>query len=213
MCRPEVHVCGWRQNGTVTHQNNWLFTQHIHLDSYPSVPHLVAVYVEVVFSMPNCSAQDRCRPSFNLLFYGSSEAQLPTTVGRGFMNIRNYRKFAEPRAQSPLLTYTTTHEFVLPRSVSGFYLSIQDIGSCVVLSRMRVYHRNCRSFQSGLVLYPDVPAPSSRSVSVAFDCVENAVVSGSPRVTCTSDGTWSPENPVCQCRPGYVQNTNECIGK
>ena len=123
MCRPEIHVCGWRQNGTVTHQNNWLFTQHIHLDSYPSVPHLVAVYVEVVFSMPNCSAQDRCRPSFNLLFYGSSEAQLPTTVGRGFMNIRNYRKFAEPRAQSPLLTYTTTHEFVLPRSVSGFYLS------------------------------------------------------------------------------------------
>ena len=76
---------------------------------------------------------------------------------------------------------------------------------------MRVYRNNCQSFQSGLVLYPDAPAPVSGSANINIKCVDNAVISGSQRVTCHSDGTWGPENPVCECHPGYENKQNECI--
>ena len=75
-----------------------------------------------------------------------------------------------------------------------------------------MYRYNCKGNQRGLVLYPDAPAPVSDSANVNIECVDNAVVSGSARVTCGSDGRWGPENPVCQCRLGYEDRTTECVG-
>ena len=76
-----------------------------------------------------------------------------------------------------------------------------------------MYRYNCRSFQNGLVLYPDAPAPVSDSVNIAISCVPNAVISGSAQVTCHSNGTWGPENPVCECRLGYEDRETECYSK
>ena len=84
---------------------------------------------------------------------------------------------------------------------------------------MRVYRYNCQSFQNGLVLYPDAPAPvndtenMSDSVNITISCVPNAIISGSELVTCCSDGTWGPENPMCECRLGYENRTTQCFGK
>ena len=78
---------------------------------------------------------------------------------------------------------------------------------------MRVYRYNCQSFQRGLVLYSDVPAPVNGSVNIIISCVPNAIISGSAQVTCHSDGTWGPENPVCECHLGYEDRDTECFGK
>ena len=60
--------------------------------------------------------------------------------------------------------------------MTGFYIAIQDTGTCVGISRLRVYYIN-QSFQSGLVLYPDAPAPisGSENISINIKCVSNAL--------------------------------------
>jgi hypothetical protein len=105
------------------------------------------------------------------------------------------------------VTYINTYNFTLPPSSTGFYIAVQDIGSCIALSRMRVYRENCKSFQTGLVLYPDAPALVSGEASVSFSCVPNGGVMGDEdTVNCRSDGTWVPGSPMCGCRPGYEIN-------
>ena len=76
-----------------------------------------------------------------------------------------------------------------------------------------MYRNNCQSFQNGLVVYPDAPAPVSGSENISMNCVDNAVVSGSPQVTCYSNGTWGQANPVCECRLGYENRMTECFSK
>ena len=78
---------------------------------------------------------------------------------------------------------------------------------------MRVYRNNCQSFQTGLVLYPDAPAPVSGSENIVISCVPNARVIGSAQVTCNSDGTWGSERPVCECRLGYENRVTDCFSK
>ena len=163
--------------------------------------------------MRSCRELRGCRQGFNLLYYMTNSVQLPSTEGSGYMNAQNYHKFAEPYAPVSSLTYTNTYNFTLPSSSTGFYLALQDTGSCIVVSRLRVYRNNCKSRQVGLVLYPDAPAPVSGSANIDISCVENAVLSGSQRVTCASDRTWGSETPVCQCRLGYENRQSQCVGK
>ena len=212
-CQRSVRVCGWIQNGAVTQQNNWLFTQHIRLNSSLITNNFpVAVIVEITYDMSMCPAQEQCRQSFGLLYYSTSEQQLGSTTGRGFLNTRNYASFAQPRAQ--LGVHTSVHDFnISPTRYTGFYLAVQDTGSCIEILRMKVYHKLCPSFQTGLVLYPDVIAPSHRPMVVSVSCVENAHVVGSASVTCATDGSWGSLIPVCQCGPGYTRERNICTRK
>ena len=129
------------------------------------------------------------------------------------MNTDNYVLLSNVTPANTASTFTETFTFTLQPNVTGFYFAIRDNGTCVGISRVRVYRNNCQSFQSGLVLYPDAPAPVSGSENITISCVPNAVVSGSAQVTCHSNGTWGPENPVCECRPGYEDGETECFSK
>ena len=129
------------------------------------------------------------------------------------MNRQNYEQFAVVEPERTPRVYNETFTFTLQSSQTGFYIAIQDTGSCIAVFRLKVYRHNCRHYQSGLVLYPDAPAPASGSANVNIECVDNSVVSGSARVTCGSDGRWGPENPVCQCHPEYEDRTTECLCK
>ena len=199
----------------VVSQNNWLFTQHISsdFDSNNIYNYDVTIHVEASYSLQSCRDRNGCIQSFNLLHYMTNSQQLPSTSGNGYMNAQNYENFAVPEGPVSLEPYTNTYNFPLPPSSTGFYIAVQDIGSCIALSRLRVYRNNCKSRQVGLVLYPDAPAPVTGSENIDIGCVENAVVSGSPRVTCGSDGTWGSQSPVCQCRLGYEDRQTVCIGK
>ena len=134
-------------------------------------------------------------------------------VGNGFMNTANYEQFAVVTPADTIRTFTNTFTFTLQPSSTGFYLAIRDNGTCVEISRVRVYRENCQSFKRGLVLYPDAPAPVNGSENITISCVPNAVVSGSTQVTCHSDGTWGPEHPVCECQPRYSDGGTECFSK
>ena len=205
-CRYQSRVCGWRPtaDGDIP-QNNWLFTQHIGQDfDQNTFNYDVTIYVEVGYSVQSCRDRQGCTQGFNLLHYMTNSTQAEDTRQAGFMNTQNYQIFAKPYGAS-LIAYTNTYNFTLPQSYTGFYIAVQDIGSCIALSRLRVYRNNCKSRQVGLVLYPDTPAPESDTVDVAISCAETAF-------TCTSSGTWGTE---CQCKCGYMEisQVTGCIGK
>ena len=214
ICRFQTRVCGWGRQNAVVVQNNWLFTQHIRRDFDSGIyGYNVTIHVEATYQVQSCRERHGCRQGFNLLHYMTNSQQLPSTEGNGYMNPEKYKKFAEPYAPVSSTNYNNIFNFTLPPSSTGFYIALQDTGSCIALSRLRVYRNNCQSFQTGLVVYPDAPAPVSGSANIDIRCVENAVVSGSPRVTCGSDGTWGSQNPVCQCRLGHENRQMQCIGK
>ncbi|CAI8042608.1 Ephrin type-A receptor 5 [Geodia barretti] len=167
ICRFQTRVCGWRQNGVVVSQNNWLFTQHISSDFDSNIYNYdVTIHVEAIYSFQSCREGQGCLQRFNLLHYMTNSQQLPSTSGNGCMNTQNYENFAVPEGPTSSETYTNTYSFTLPPSSTGFYIAVQDIGSCIALSRLRVYRNNCKSRQVGLVLYPDAPAPVSGSANI-----------------------------------------------
>ena len=215
ICRFQTRVCGWRREGAT--QNNWLFTQHISSDFDSNISNYnVTIYVEAIYSLQSCRVRLGCTQRFNLLHYMTNSQQLPSTSGNGYMNTQNYIEFAVYGVPLSSSTNTNTYSFILPPSSTGFYIALQDIGSCIALSRLKVYRNNCKSSQVGLVRYPDAPAPVSGSaLNIDVSCVENAVVSGSSEVTCGSDGTWGGQNPVCQCKCGYepYREATRCNGK
>ena len=205
-------MCGWGAPGAVVPQNNWLFTQHISKAFDASTYNYdVAIQVEVIYSLQSCRERQGCKQRFNLLHYMTNSQRLPSTSGSGYMNTSNYLSFAVPEGE-PSVNNNNTYTFTLPPSSTGFYIALQDIGSCIALSRLRVYHNNCKSFQTGLVEYPDAPAPVSGSATVNLVCEENAEPSSTIEATCQSDGTWTSENLMCNCQPGYKAMADKCIG-
>ena len=142
---------------------------------------------------------------FRLLNYKTNIQQLPSTTGSGYMNIENYEQFGRARSTTQTARFET-HTFTLNTSETGFYVALQDTGTCVGISRLRVYRYNCPSRQVGLVLYHGTPAPVSGSVNVNSGSV-------SKTVACNHDGTWSTEVPVCECNLGYENTGTNCSGK
>ena len=208
ICRFQVRVCGWNISRG---QDNWLFTQHISQEFDPNTYNYpVEIQVELDYALSSCRERFGCKPKFELYYYATNTTQLPITSGSGFMNTDNYMQFAVVRPADTIRTFT----FTLQPNVTGFYFAIRDNGTCVGISRVRVYHNNCRSFQSGLVIYPDTPAHITSNVSVPIQCVPGSSrISNRDSVTCRSDGTWVSENPACECHLGYEDRETECFNK
>ena len=200
-----MRVCGWSSENGGIPQNNWLFTQHISQDFDPyTFNYDVTIYIEILFNFQSCRDRSGCTQGFNLLHYMTNSTQSSDTRGAGYLNTQNYQILAKPYGD-PSVIYNNTYNFTLPPSHTGFYTAVQDTGSCIALSRLRIYRNNCKSRHVGLILYPDAPAPVSGSVDVAISCAERAF-------TCTSSGVWGPE---CECRCGYMEisNVSSCAGK
>ena len=173
------------------------------------------ITVEVIYALQSCSSQLGCDMGFRLLNYKTNTQQGAATTGSGYMNIENYDQFGRARPSSTTQAYFETYSFTLNSSDTGFYVAIQDVGTCVEISRLRVYHYICPSRQEGLVLYPETPTPVSGSVNVQFTCVDNAYIleSENDTITCYNNGTWSTDIPVCECNVGYENMGTKCGGK
>ena len=82
------------------------------------------------------------------------------------MNTENYEQFGKARPScTTRLKRIPSHWIPLDLTL-GFYVAIQDNGTCVGILRLRVYHYICPAYQVGIVLYPELPAPVYGSVNV-----------------------------------------------
>ena len=209
-CQFQIKVCGFRQPGVA--QDNWLFTQYIsksfdaNTNNYPDD---VEILVDITYALQSCRSNRNpsCNTRFKLYHYITNDTQLPSTNGSGFMNNDNYASFGTVSPAATGVRYTETHHFTLNSNETGFYIAIEDTGTCVIVSRLLVYRHNCKSMQTGLVLYNETAAPVSDPRNIDITCVDNADVFGSQEVTCDSDGMWGSQNPVCECNDGYELNS------
>ena len=218
ICRYQVRVCGYRQNGDIVIQNNWLFIQHISKDFDPDMYNYpVNIHVRVTYAGQSCRIRNGCDPRFYLSHYVTNDTQLPSTEGSGYMNTDNYPKNVTVTPERTSVTYTDTLSFItLEPNETGFYLAVHEYGSCLGISRMLVFRYNCPERQTGLVTYPDTPAAINSSTVVDIQCQPNSrPVPGNDTVICHSNGTWEVESPQCECEDGYelAGDGLSCIGK
>ena len=211
----QAQVCGnVADSGS---QKNLLFTQYISkappqtaTDTYT-----VRVYVNITYTFLSCRVRAHCREEFLLQNYITNSEQQSLTCsqtsqfsGSAIMpsNVIKKSSNSEP---------STARYFDMNANEDGFYFALQDIGNndlrgtCVTVSRLIIYHHECRAQAVGLVRYPTTQAPASGTVSVTTQCAPNAQKSSSSlTVSCGSDGCWGSERPTCQCNVGYQMATN-----
>ncbi len=105
---------------------------------------------------------------------------------------------------------------------NGFYLAVQDEGTCVGISRLLVFYNVCPEEVEDLVLRPETISPPivrlNRPLEVRAGCVEGAEPqdrNGSAvRVSCNQGGVWFPVPGFgCQCRQGLQESADgrSCI--
>ena len=198
-------MCGYR---TGLAQDNWLFTQHIsksivsELDNYPT-----EITIRMLYALQSC--RKGCEPLFQLYMYQTNTPQLPSTSGPGLMNRSNYDDWYKLILPAhPSQPFLEDFSVILPPGQTGFYLAVRDNGTCLGISRLRVFRKHCTPYQDHLVLYPDAPAPVRDEAPVEVSCVANAEPISSLTVSCSSEGSWEQAIAMCGCSPGYQVNEN-----
>ena len=113
----------------------------------------------------------------------------------------------DSRIQQVGLTDTTIlRSFTTPaRDYTGFYLGIQDNGTCGNVNRIYLYYTPCKDLVDGLVYYPELvrpPAGSPNPNIAEACCAPNSHNTTSLIFGAYSDGRCE-RNVICVCDPGY----------
>ena len=195
ICCNAIKVCDFR-NGS--RQDNWLFTQYV---SYPS-SNEYDIFVELTYDFSECRDDPSCNIThFDVLVYQANIPDLQEQI-----QSTNYKLLE--RIEQPLIGNEAIATASFQRSSSnGFYLAVQDVGSCGTLSRMQVYYELCPEKVVRLVIYPSLPLPGRNSVSASEGtavCAPNARNTSLLQFKAYSDGECE-RSVVCECLPGYVE--------
>ena len=208
-CQQSVQVCGFGEGP----QDNWLITQLINRTVSPYGIRVSQVNVTIEFEFRNCDITLNCQRTFNTHIYETS-----TENGTAARNISNYRQV---QRVSPDTTGTRMNKTVvadLNSNYSSFYFSIQDEGSCFVVTRLLVFYHVCpaSSRNDPTRVSERITDGISPFKTIGY-CAENAQTineTGSDfLIVCLPEGVWYPSiEGRCQCLPGYAydRENEEC---
>ena len=109
--------------------------------------------------------------------------------------------------------FTRTFTFRPSANINGFYLGVQDTGTCGTINRITLYYRVCPARRIGLGMTLDITFPPAGSAPTrgTIMCADNSIAMN-PEVSCAADGTFAG-NPDCLCDPGFESITTSCRGK
>ena len=88
---------------------------------------------------------------------------------------------------------------------SAFYFSIENLATCLTLTRVIVFYRVCLHQVQNKIIYPETATPRGGMIrTIKASCIENAEPrNGSfPILRCSLNGDWSVVSGQCRCRPG-----------
>ena len=204
-CRQTVSVCGF----SAGRQDNWLITQHISRMVNGTALRQVTVLVD--FIMNSC-VENNCTRRFIIHEYRSSIINM--TIARTLMNYQLVSQIDTRNDLSPTVRENASVNITFGSEGTGFYLGIQDIGSCLTINRVLVFYYVCPAVTDNLITRPETIAPvvgDSTPIEVIGQCVENATpenVTG-PRLTCSQRGVWSAINGAgCVCNQGFQPSSD-----
>ena len=180
------------------------------------------IYLNITFRFSQCSSNPACTNDFVTLHRFDTNAIEP--ISRQNDSANYYIPLFGPGTEttdSRLQQVGTTdvgvvRSFETPGNYAGFYLGIQDTGTCGQVKRIFLYYTPCKELLDGLVYYPELvrpPAGSPNPNIAEACCAPNAHSTTSLTFRAFSDGRCE-RDVICECDAGYEIGGNrmECIG-
>lgn len=202
---------------TKNKNDNWLRSNYI------EVMGAQRVYIEIQFTIRSCDGVENvatCKETFNLFYYETDSDEGTTTYPP--WNEDTYIKSDTIAADirwsrksgsnlHPRDTQNIETRGIGPLTKRGFYLAVQDTGSCIALNYVRVYYEYCDDIVSNLATYSRTitGAEVTSLVETKGSCVDNADMldvgenEGLPKLYCDAKGNWTMPHGKCQCMAGY----------
>ena len=194
-------MCDFQSNED---QSNWLFTQYI---SYHSSRE---VYVNISFNLAECRSHASCNKLFlNVYFYSTNQQELLQRI-----DPINYEPIGQIRQPQNERSANQVIRFNRPMNHKGFYLGIEDVGSCGNITRVQVFYKICPAKVVGLVTYPSLALPPLNSLKpseASGHCAVNSLNTTSFQYRAFLNGTCQYESK-CVCKEGYRENVLPVFG-
>ena len=159
--------------------------------------------MNMTYRVHSCRSRQGCKPVIRVYKY-IRNSPISTSAFSSESITRNFDQVFR-RTGTLAVSVVDSFCFTVNRRDAGFYLAIRDETSCILLSRMIVYRRQCAAQQVGLLQYPETASSPSGTRTVRAQCVENSLPVSSLNVQCRNDGLWAESTARCQCRDGYRQ--------
>ena len=182
-----------------------MITQHINTTMANGVA-LTQIVVRVNFSLNGCLTGGSCLQSFGLRIY-----ETPNIDTNGSLNTANYASFPSNLVtvvSNPTGSVVELADVTVPLALSngGVYLSAQDFGTCVSISRLVVFYYACPQQVVDFISYPQ---SASNGPITQLQCTSGASVVGPGQLlaSCGSLGMWGPAIGSCLCSPGYTNTS------
>lgn len=207
MCNKELKSCSVERM-SVLDSDNILYSSFI---AAVDVAYSTAIYLNVTHSNEQkCLDENDCLREFSLLF----------KLGVGDQTEFSHYSWIANMSNADTASDTSTMQFILPQSTSGFYIAVREKKSCVRIEQIRVYYHVCQPSGNyrGPEVFARVPVPSElgEMASVAvINCTGNSSLSTSGGAVCESDGSiLAALGSVCRCNDGYYRTEDGvCVGK
>ena len=173
-------------------QINWMFTQYI------NYLNAVEVYIDMSLDIDGaCIANIACtNMQLTMHIFNRNGNNEQERVDQG--NYDTLSVLSPPDGvEGPIRV-----RFNKTADTEGFYLAVQDVGTCGTVGQFIVYYRACPERSEGLVFYPEFGLPSTGSLTTNAVCANGSSPTSSPLLTGYSNGTCEG-TPACACDPGY----------
>ena len=211
VCTISLNACAFASGQP---QENWLFSQYI---SYQFANEII---FQISFRFSRCQQQSACSNDYVTLHrYETNGPVGDRTVRSNYAPL--FGSVVESRLQQPPQSDSSVsmnYSLVLPetRTGNGFYLGVEDDGTCGTVERIIVYFRVVRGREQDLLTCPDVGLPPQGSTASSrrdCQCHDNASpTSATLSRTCFINGSCSEEQ-ACACSPGFTLSNGECTGE
>ena len=158
--------------------------------------------MKVTYEFSKCQDDPRCDTTYFNVLHHHTNCQSPQE------QVSSTKYVLIERVEQPSIANETVATISFRRPLSnGFYIAIEDVGSCGVVNRIQVYYEHCPGKVVGLVAYPALPLPARNSVTTSVgraECAPNASNLTLLEFRAFPDGGCE-RTVVCECLPGYIE--------
>ena len=199
-------------------QNNWIFSQFIRYTAANEV------FFNIKYDFSSCVLNPLCTNDFMTLYRYDRNTVANNNDRTDIMNYNTpmFGTIASSRleASGSASTLTKNESLVPTNNFNGFYMGIEDVGTCGQISRIIIYYLVCPAKVTGLVKYKEIAVPLRTDSNVVYSasCVANAHNVTNLEVTIYSANSTCIDQVFkgakCECNHGYfLFNACVCEGK
>ncbi|XP_013395772.1 latent-transforming growth factor beta-binding protein 2-like isoform X2 [Lingula anatina] len=196
-------------------QENWLVSPPIPLPPELPLGALLPLRIRVSFLMHACNytrySLDECKNYIQLYagYFppGTNSTNASSLDAVNFIQDIQLRSPGAP--DSVDVVYNVTAARAQGSVTDQIRIALRDPGSCTQGLFVSVAYFICMPIQGVLVSFPK-SFPSSSPVQGS--CISGSHPSNPPlQRVCSFDGSWSPQNGRCVCKPGYKRTATGCV--